>query len=166
MFIQTKTKIYEIKFGIKGLILLQEKLNTLTDKREQKFLLLYCGLCHSLPPSFQEIQDIMNECDLSFLSCPRLLSILEIQELYRKAVGEVGIAPSDFYNMTPEEIEWAYEGYLRRKETEANLFKIALLSNDKELIRLTEDKGYEIGNLMEREEVLKLCKKEGVNNEL
>ena len=103
--------------------MLQEKLNTLTDKREQKFLLLYCGLCHSLPPSFQEIQDIMNECDLSFLSCPRLLSILEIQELYRKAVGEVGIAPSDLYNMTPEEIEWAYEGYLRRKETEANLHR-------------------------------------------
>ena len=78
----------------------------------------------------------------------------------------MGIAPTDFLQMTPEEIEWAYEGYLRRKETEANLMKIAFMSQDDELIRLTEDKGYEIGNSQEREQILKMFKREGHNNEL
>ena len=44
--------------------------------------------------------------------------------------------------MTQEEIEWAYEGYLRRLEVNANLTKTAIaevLSNNNELIRLTED---------------------------
>ena len=55
--------------------------------------------------------------------------------------------------MTVEEIDLAYEGYLRRKETEANLTKIAIMtSNNEDLIRLTEDKGYSIGNLKERAE--------------
>ena len=69
---------------------------------------------------------------------------------------------------TPEEINLAYEGYLRRKETEANLTKLALLTlEDGELIRLTEDLGYTIGNLSERNECFtKLNIREGFNNEL
>jgi hypothetical protein len=58
--------------------------------------------------------------------------------------------------MTVEEIDLAYEGYLRRKETEANLVKIAILTRaDKDLIRLTEDKGYQVGSLTERARVFK-----------
>lgn len=56
--------------------------------------------------------------------------------------------------MTPEEINVAYEGYLRKKETEVNLTKLAIMegiSNNNQLIRLVEDKGYSIGNLEERE---------------
>lgn len=64
--------------------------------------------------------------------------------------------------MTPEEIEWAYEGYLRKKETEANLMKIAFLSNNDELIRITEDKGYVIGNMVEREETLSMFNREDI----
>lgn len=78
----------------------------------------------------------------------------------------MGIAPTDFFQMTPEEIEWAYEGYLRRKETEANLMKIAFMSQDEELIRLTEDKGYTIGSSLEREQALEMFKREENNNEL
>ena len=56
--------------------------------------------------------------------------------------------------MTVEEIDFSYEGYLRRKETEANLTKIAIMtSNNEDLIRLTDDKGYSIGNLKERAEI-------------
>jgi hypothetical protein len=59
--------------------------------------------------------------------------------------------------MSPGEIDLAYEGYLRRKETEANLIKMAIItSQDDELIRLTEDKGYSVGNKAEREEVFRL----------
>lgn len=57
--------------------------------------------------------------------------------------------------MTPDEINLAYEGYLRRQETTANLTKLAIaevLSGNNDLIRLTEDKGYIIGTSKEREE--------------
>lgn len=60
--------------------------------------------------------------------------------------------------MSPQEIELAYEGYLRRKETEANLIQIAIKKNlegTTELIRLTADKGYIVGNDFERENTFK-----------
>lgn len=60
--------------------------------------------------------------------------------------------------MSPEEIDLAYEGYLRRQELTANLTKLAFveaLNNNNKLIRLTENKGYIIGNDVEREETLK-----------
>lgn len=70
----------------------------------------------------------------------------------------MGIAPPDFYNMTQEEIEWAYEGYLRRQEMTANLNKIAVieaLNKNNELIRLTEDYEYNIGTDEERKNTFK-----------
>ena len=60
--------------------------------------------------------------------------------------------------MTPDEIEMAYEGYLRRQETTANLTKIAFLealNNNQDLIRIVEDKGYIIGNEEERNRMFK-----------
>lgn len=121
--------------------------------------LLYCGLVSRQPAiTFQEIDEIIEECDLSKLDInPTILSIFEVEELYTKAVGEMGITPNDFYSMSPGEIDLAYEGYLRRKETEANLTKMAIItSQDNELIRLTEDKGYFVGSKAEREEVFRL----------
>lgn len=168
MFVRTHRKIYELKFGLKGLILLREKSNlVMTEDLE---FLVYCGLISSQPDiTFQEVHEIIEECDLSsFSQPPNLLSIFEIEELYAKAVGEIGMAPSDFFSATPEEINLAYEGYLHRKETEANLTKLALITCDNEdLIRLTEDLGYSIGNLSERDKIFKeLNIREGLNNEL
>lgn len=151
MFLRTRRKIYELKFGLKCLILLRENLNIVAT--EDLDFLLYCGLISQHPDiTFQEIQEIIEECDLSSLHQPaNFLSLNQVQELYTKAVGEIGIAPSDAYAMTPDEINLAYEGYLRRKETEANLVKLAIASQgSEELIRLTEDKGYQIGDLQER----------------
>lgn len=78
----------------------------------------------------------------------------ELKELYRKGVGEIGITPSDFWLMTIDELDCAYEGYLRRKELEANLFQLAMknsLSGKAELIRLLDDKGYIVGSQEERD---------------
>lgn len=80
---------------------------------------------------------------------------LQVQDLYKQMVGEVGIQPSEFFLMSPEEIDWAYNGYLERKETEINLVLTALnkyANNDFELIRLVEDAGYTIGSIKERED--------------
>lgn len=157
MFLRTSRKIYEFKFGLKGLMIMRENANSVmaSDKR----FLLYCGLISSQPAiTFQEIDEIIKECDLSKLDISQtILSLFEVEELYTKAVGEMGIAPNEFYSMTPGEIDLAYEGYLRRKETEANLTKMAIISSQNdELIRLTEDKGYSVGNTAEREEVFRL----------
>lgn len=163
MLLTTKNKIYRLKFGLMGLILLREKPNNIAELNH----LLYCGLISQHPNiTNDEINDIIQENDLSFLEPPIILSNNELRELYTKAVGEMGITLLDFYNLTPEEIEWGYEGYLRRKETEANLIKIAIInSNNDELIRLVEDKGYVVGNLTEREKYLQMCYEE-MNNEL
>ena len=157
MFLRTHRKIYEFNFGLKGLIILRENAE-LVMANDIKFL-LYCGLVSRQPAiTFQEIDEIIEECDLSHIAIkPFIPSLYEIEELYTKAVGEMGIAPNDFYCMSPGEIDLAYEGYLRKKETEANLIKMAIItSQDDELIRLTEDKGYFIGSEAERKEVFKL----------
>lgn len=160
MFLRTHRKIYEFKFGLKGLIIMRENADLVMAK-DMRFI-LYCGLISSHSAiTFEEIDEIIQECDISKIDITtlHLLSIYEIEELYTKAVGEIGIAPNDFYSMSPDEITLAYEGYLRRKETEANLIKLAVISSDDEsLIRLTEDKGYSIGNQAERDEVFKLLK--------
>lgn len=121
--------------------------------------ILYCGLVGKQPNiTFQEIDEIINECDLSHLNISHnILSPNEVDELYIKAVGEMGIALNDFFSMSPGEIDLAYEGYLRKKETEANLTKIAIMtSQNDELIRLTEDKGYVVGSETERKEMFKI----------
>ena len=160
MFLRTHRKIYEFKFGLKGLIIMRENADLVMAK-DMRFI-LYCGLISSHSAiTFEEIDEIIQECDISKIDITtlHLLSMYEIEELYTKAVGEIGIAPNDFYSMSPDEITLAYEGYLRRKETEANLIKLAVISSDDEsLIRLTEDKGYSIGNQTERDEVFKLLK--------
>lgn len=78
--------------------------------------------------------------------------------LYSQAVGEMGIAPSQFWQMTAEEVELAYEGYLRRQELTANLTKLAFieaLNNDSNLISLVENKGYTMGSIQEYNETFK-----------
>lgn len=157
MFLRTNRRIYEFKIGLKGLIIMRENAD-LVMANDKRFL-LYCGLVGKQPAiTFQEIDEIIEECDLSKFDINKdILSIYEVEELYTKAVGEIGITPTDFYTMTPHEIDLAYEGYLRRKETEANLTKMAIItSQDNELIRLTEDKGYFVGSKAEREEVFRL----------
>lgn len=72
--------------------------------------------------------------------------------LYSQAVGEMGIAPSQFWQMTAEEVELAYEGYLRRQELMANLTKLAFieaLGGNTTPISLFEDKGYTLGSIQE-----------------
>lgn len=78
--------------------------------------------------------------------------------LYSQAVGEMGIAPSQFWQMTAEEVELAYEGYLRRQELTANLTKLAFieaLHNDSSIISLVENKGYTMGSVQEYNETFK-----------
>ncbi len=158
MFLKTNQKVYEVSFGLKALILYHNYSNQFVGHDHQRFL-LYCGLITKHPDiTFDEVNRIISQCDLTGLMEPPYISPYSLQGLYTKAVGEMGIAPTDFYQMTQEEIEWAYEGYLRRMEINANLTKTAIaevLSNNNELIRLTEDQGYSIGTETERNATFK-----------
>ena len=153
MFLKTKTKIYKVNFGLSGLKLYSEYSNQIAEQDKTHFL-LYCGLISSYPDiTFDEINDIISQCDLSELAPPIHLSPFNFTEFYTKAVGEIGIEPVEALRMTPDEIDSAYEGYLRKQETTANLTKLAIaqaLSGNNDLIRLTEDKGYIIGTEEER----------------
>lgn len=61
--------------------------------------------------------------------------------------------------MTLEELELAYKGYQQRLEDQTNLLLLALIKSQSDnkynLFKLTEDLGYEVGNLQERENTFK-----------
>lgn len=89
----------------------------------------------------------------------RDLSPLEIEKWYAVAVGEIGIPPSEFYEMTEDELDLAYEGYMKRVEALANAFLLALnrskTDNKNKLFVFSENKGYDIGNINERQATFK-----------
>lgn len=112
-----------------------------------------------------EIRDLLQNVENSegSQSAISLTPLLEqapfsLQGLYSQAVGEMGIAPSQFWQMTAEEVELAYEGYLRRQELTANLTKLAFieaLGGNTTPISLVGNKGYTIGDSQERAETFK-----------
>lgn len=86
----------------------------------------------------------------------RELSPLEIEKWYAVAVGEIGIPPSDFYDMTEDEMAWAYNGYKQRQQDLINMILLAIgraqTSHRNELFKFIEDKGYDIGSLENRQQ--------------
>lgn len=88
----------------------------------------------------------------------RELSPLQIEKWYAIAVGEIGIPPNDFYDMTTDEMAWAYNGYKQRQQDIANIILLAIgraqtEAHKNELFEFVENKGYDVGSLVEREEV-------------
>lgn len=161
MILSKNGTLYSFRFGLKGLIMLNDLLYLNEDR---KILIYYSGFITDQPNiTLQEVKSLLKECsefeinlldnyiDKNF----SFKSPLEIEELYTKTVGEMGIAPSDFYSMTLSDINLAYEGYLERIEVLGNIYLLALQmkNQNKASIHLREDRGYEIGNLIERKRV-------------
>lgn len=83
----------------------------------------------------------------------------QIEEWYKKGIGEIGLPLATFYCLTPYELDLAYEGYLRRMELQANLFKLSFLQakkNNTDRISIIEDRGYNMGSIEERQETFKI----------
>lgn len=150
--------LYE--FGFKGLILLTQ--NTRNYGEDLSFL-LYCGLLKHQPwITFEQCKSINQSMSpeekesllqfANFHYSP--FTNLEAAELYSRAVGEIGIQPDCFYSMNKEEVELAYQGFIQRKQLEANLGVLAINTSKQEYkpIRLIENQGYEVGTIKEREE--------------
>ena len=169
-FINWNGKIYLLKFGLKQIIVLSQFLNKYRNQERINFILSQALEDYHL--TVEEINDIIiNEKNIEqkledalkeaseYLSFDDLNNVEEqAEELYKKAVGEIGIAPTAAWAMTPHEIELAYEGYLSRKELEANCMIIALRrakDSKARLIELLPRAGYQETSEQEREQTFK-----------
>ncbi len=144
---------YWLKIGLKGIIYLQ----SLPEYKEEDIFVASIITLQELSISEAKSlfrrhgSDILFDMQTFFTS--PFLSI-DVRDLYSKAVGEMGISPAIFFQMAPDEIELAYDGYLRRQELSANLSKLAFLqalNGDKTTIKLLDDPEYKQGNIHERE---------------
>lgn len=162
MILRVCGKAYLFEFGLNGLIYIRE--NLYTDENLEE--ILYLGLIKNQPfltrddisIISQNLNDDNRLAIKSYIAASPFISNIEVAGWYQQIVGEVGIQPSDFFNMTTEEMDLAYEGYIKRKETDANIYLLAMRSfqNKKQEIKLQEDKGYEIGSLEERNQTFSI----------
>lgn len=144
-----------LKIGLKGSMLLNEIANS--NVEENTDLILHYTLLSNQPLVVLDyLRDLpagkRTEIAYEILNEPRP-SNEKIKELYAQAVGEVGINPDAFWNMTEEEVNLAYEGYIHRQELQVNLMQLAMfnaLAGSKKPISLIENKGYRVGNINER----------------
>ena len=141
--VMINNKIYSLKFGMKSLIVLAENSNlSEPEMRRLQFFLAIQNNQVSYEESLELLKELEKNIDVDSLlsqvldislganssgSAIRLSPTLseQIEELYQKAVGELGIAPQIFYTMTPHEVALAYQGYLDKKFLEANLQIVA-----------------------------------------
>lgn len=149
---------YIFKLGLKGLGLLSQK--SFINEDDLEFV-LFCGLVGQYPNiSIWEIQQIKQNLSKEQIDSILNFSIVspyELAEAYSKC-GEIGISPSEFFLLTPEEADELYEGFLRRKQLEGNIALIAInqsKNNPSELIEFFEQKDYEMGSIEEREHTFK-----------
>lgn len=149
-------KFYEFKIGLKGLELLGQ--NPSLNEEENLDFILLCGLLkYSITVSeIQKIKENLTSYQIADIKIEANkfspVSPQELTELYARC-GELGLSPSEFFFLTPDEIDWLYEGYLRRKELECNVILTAINQSKNrpdELVQFVEDKGYSIGNMEER----------------
>ena len=79
----------------------------------------------------------------------------QVEELYQEAVGQMGIVPTVFFDMTPYEVDLAYQGYLKRQEQSINNMLMAIrkaLSPNAEAFNLNEELGYKRSTMSKRKE--------------
>ena len=149
------------EFGLSGLIYLSKN----SYSNENLIEVLYYGLIRKHPYLTSEdltlisqnLSDEDKQAIKSLITEVPSISDKEIAGWYQQMVGEVGVSPNDFYKMTPEEMDLIYEGYITRKENDANIFLLALRAfknNEKEIL-LKEERGYEIGSIEERNQTFK-----------
>lgn len=162
--VRINDKYYQLNFGLKGIKLLKEK--SYTNVEENPPFFFYCALLHDnncdfgcFASAFQKLSYDDQEELIQTLKeiLPNLLNYSKehLKDLYAKGIGEIGLSVEDFNNMTEEELEIAYEGYLHKKELEANLNQLALQQNKinkNKIIKLTEEPTHIAGSIEEREE--------------
>lgn len=154
-FFVINKKLVECRFGLKSLKILAESAYDI-DKDSTLLWFIGSGNSHGeLPESLK--QDFKN-----FFNSIYIPSKQELEELYIRGLGELNIPLNVLNEMTPQEIQMAYQGYLRRQELQANLYKMAMmqaLSKDEHLIELISS-NHLVGNQQERGRIFSELKEE------
>lgn len=140
--------IIECRFGLKQLKIL----NQISYNIDQDMKMLW-QLGTGLEAIPQSLVSQFKEC-FAQLQIP---SLTQIEEYYIAGLGELNISLQALESMTPEELDLAYTGYLRRQELTANLNKMAYAqsrTNNFDYIELSQPAIVQ-GNLQEREHIFK-----------
>ena len=168
MIIKNESQVLSIKFGTLSLILLEDFLNI--DSDEKSHAMFVSSIINNADGSFlsqEEKEKIYKNNSILRNSLKELLQTAvkeslgdykefskeEFKELYSIAIGEIGISPSEFYMMSPHEVDLAYKGYINRKEFECNNMLIALRKNkdsNANLVSYLGGEGYNRSTLVER----------------
>lgn len=130
--IKIKDKTYQLKFGLRSLINLSKIPNINVD--DNLFTILFEGLKTCQPQveynllfslNLQETKkakEVINE----IFSPNDLPSPQTIEEWFRVGIGQLRLPLSDFYCLTPKELELAYQGYSQHMMDVGNIISIAI----------------------------------------
>ena len=163
MVLEINDKIIPLKIGLKGSMLMDEIPNL--NVKDNADIILHLAISpDDLNITPKQLRDLVPATTLQDLAKELYNNYYvpqeDIRQLYSQAIGEIGIHPDGFWNMTKQEFDLAYQGYMRRKELEANLNLTALekaLNKDFSNIELEEDEqDYTVGSITERERIMKI----------
>lgn len=158
-------KTYWLKIGLKSIIYLQSlPRQTEEDIFVASILTLQDISINAAKRLYQRAAAVFNDDIYKplFEQASSFLS-LDVRDLYIKALGELRIDLAQFFIMSPEEIELAYEGYLRQQQLTANLTKLAIVSalaKDPEPIVILNTPEYTIGTDQERDKTFDVLERE------
>lgn len=147
-------KIFWFKIGLRGIIYLQ----SLPEINVEGFFI--AGIL-TLQPEMSSLaiqrlwQSIDDTSVIEAMYNTYHPSFFNVRDLYSQIVGELGISPAIFFQMSLEECELAYQGYLRRQALTANLNKLAYmqaLAGNYDEINILPTLEYNDGDIKEREQ--------------
>ena len=175
MILYINCQICELKFGLNSLMALQN-FSKIYSEEEYRRQLYYLTTSSHLPFETVDSQvDLKNCLFKSFEEAfsPGILTapITTFEQILEKAqeitgeidslitwgVGEMGLPLSDFFKMTPKELDLIYLGFLRRQEDQINKLIVGLYSwenGEKNLVSFSPELGYTTISLSERNDTL------------
>ena len=147
-FVTQEGKRVIIKTGLKGLIQLAKLLDMNVDLKDED--IIYWGLWpQAIPNLTQQEQAELAKQILAAITIPTLE---QADEWYRQGLGEIGLSLDTLERLTPEELDLAYEGYLRRIELTVNAVQLAMRQPRFKKVTLVPEKEVTRGSQKEREE--------------
>lgn len=166
--LEVDNKTFWFKIGLRGIIYLQSlpKINV-----EEIFIAGIITLQPEMPRSaiarlWQQVSE-QSSIDNFVSHYMSSFLLINVRDLYSQIVGEMGISPAIFLQMTPDECELAYQGYLRRQTLAANLNKLAftqaLAGNTDEINLLSTDE-YIDGTMQERDQTFSVLGMKNYDN--
>lgn len=150
-YVTTAGEKIVINPGLKGLIQLR-KFSRINVNQKTKEIVFW-GMWPQIVPELTQ-QEEKEIADKILAEIP-LPTTDTIEEWYKQGLGEIGLSIDTLERLTPEELDLAYEGYLRRVELIANSIQKVIKQPQYKLLNLIPEKETSYGTKEEREETFK-----------